>query len=51
MWNEIRNGLVERLKANPNVAARVQELEASVTENRLSPTTAADELMDIFAGK
>lgn len=51
MWNEIRNGLVERLKGNPNVAARVQELEAAVTENRLSPTTAADELMDIFAGK
>jgi len=51
MWNEIRNGLVERLKANPDVAARVKELEAAVTENKLSPTTAADELMDIFAGK
>jgi len=51
MWNEIRNGLVERLKANPDVAARVKELETAVTENQLSPTTAADELMDIFAGK
>jgi LAO/AO transport system kinase len=51
MWNEIRNGLVERLKTNPDVAARVAELEAAVTENKLSPTTAADELMDIFIGK
>jgi LAO/AO transport system kinase len=51
MWNEIRNGLVERLRAKPEVAARVAELELAVTENRLSPTSAADELMDIFAGK
>jgi LAO/AO transport system kinase len=51
MWNEIRNGLVERLKANPEVAARVKELEEAVTANKLSPTTAADELMDLFAGK
>jgi LAO/AO transport system kinase len=51
MWNEISNGLVERLKSNPDVAARVAELEAAVTENRLSPTTAADELMDVFIGK
>jgi LAO/AO transport system kinase len=50
MWNEIRNGLVERLKANPDVAARVKELEQAVTENKLSPTSAADELMDIFSG-
>jgi LAO/AO transport system kinase len=51
MWNEIRNGLVERLKATPEVADRVQELEQAVTANKLSPTSAADELMDIFIGK
>jgi len=51
MWNEVRNGLVERLKANPDVAARAKELEAAVTDNQLSPTTAADELMDIFVSK
>jgi LAO/AO transport system kinase len=51
MWNEISNGLVERLKTNPDVAARVAELEAAVTANKLSPTTAADELMDVFIGK
>lgn len=47
MWNEIRSGLVERLKANPDVAARVAELEQAVRENRISPTSAADELMEI----
>jgi LAO/AO transport system kinase len=51
MWNEIRNGLVERLKATPQVAARVAELETAVTQNKLSPTSAADELMDLFSGK
>jgi LAO/AO transport system kinase len=51
MWNEIRNGLVERLRAEPEVASRAAELELAVTENRLSPTSAADELMDIFVGK
>jgi LAO/AO transport system kinase len=48
MWNEIRNGLVERLKADVDVAAKAKELEQAVTENKLSPTTAADELMDFF---
>ncbi len=51
MWNEIRNGLVERLKATPEVTARIKELEQAVTANKLSPTSAADELMDIFIGK
>jgi len=48
MWNEIRNGLVERLRATPEVAARVADLEQAVRANKLSPTTAADELMEIF---
>ena len=51
MWHEIANGLVERLKATPEVAARAKELETAVVENRLSPTSAADELMDIFVNK
>jgi LAO/AO transport system kinase len=50
MWNEIGSGLVERLKADPAVAARAAELEQAVRENRVSPTSAADELMDIFIG-
>ncbi len=51
MWNEIRNGLVERLKATPEVTGRIKELEQAVIANKLSPTSAADELMDIFIGK
>jgi LAO/AO transport system kinase len=51
LWNEIRNGLVERLKASSDVATRIAELEKAVTENKLSPTSAADELMDLFTGK
>jgi LAO/AO transport system kinase len=51
MWNEISNGLVERLKADPNVAKRADELEQAVKDNRLSPTSAADELMDIFVSR
>jgi LAO/AO transport system kinase len=51
MWNEIRNGLVERLKTYPQVAKRAQELEQAVTENKLSPTSAADELMDLFSNQ
>lgn len=48
MWNEIRNGLVERLRTTPEVAARVAELENAVRENSVSPTSAANELMEIF---
>ena len=50
MWSEIQSGLVERLMRDPQVAARVAELESAVTENRISPTSAADELMDLFIG-
>jgi LAO/AO transport system kinase len=48
MWSEIRSGLVERLRATPEVAAKVAELEQAVKENNISPTSAADELMEIF---
>jgi LAO/AO transport system kinase len=48
MWAEIHNGLVERLRATPEVAKQVEKLEQAVRDNRLSPTSAADELMEIF---
>ncbi len=51
MWNEVSNGLIERLKASPDVAQRAVELEQAVRNSRLSPTSAADELMDIFTGR
>ena len=49
MWNEIRNGLVERLRQNPAIQAKLKQLETAVRENRISPTSAADELMDDYA--
>jgi len=48
MWNEIRNGLVERLQTSPAVAKEVARLEKAVQDNSLSPTSAADELTQIF---
>ena len=48
MWNEISSGLVERLRADAAVAVRIGELEDAVRANRLSPTSAADELMETF---
>jgi LAO/AO transport system kinase len=48
MWNEIGADLVERLKQSPAVQARVMELEQAVAEGKLSPTTAADELVASF---
>jgi len=48
MWAEIRNGLVERLRATPEVAKQVGKLEQAVRDNQISPTSAADELMEIF---
>jgi LAO/AO transport system kinase len=48
MWNEIRHGLVERMKASPAVASEVERLEQAVRDNTLSPTSAADELTQIF---
>lgn len=48
MWAEINGGLVERLRADPQVNARVVELETAVRQNQLSPTSAADTLIDTF---
>ncbi|MDP6437947.1 MAG: methylmalonyl Co-A mutase-associated GTPase MeaB [Gammaproteobacteria bacterium] len=48
MWNEIRSGLLEKLQTNPAVAARIAELEEAVMNNQLSPTSAAEELMQTF---
>jgi len=50
MWNEVSIGLTERLKADPAVTARAAALEQAVRANQVSPTSAADELMDIFVG-
>ncbi|MEE4185601.1 MAG: methylmalonyl Co-A mutase-associated GTPase MeaB [Gammaproteobacteria bacterium] len=48
MWAEINGRLIDRLKADAQVSARIAELEAEVRDNMISPTTAADELINIF---
>jgi LAO/AO transport system kinase len=48
MWSEINGGLIERLRADPRVNERIVELEEAVRDNHISPTSAADELIDIF---
>jgi LAO/AO transport system kinase len=48
MWSEIREGLMETLKANPGVAACLPALEADVGAGRITPAAAARKLLDAF---
>ncbi|MCA9713341.1 MAG: methylmalonyl Co-A mutase-associated GTPase MeaB [Myxococcales bacterium] len=48
MWRAVEDGLHQRLRADPAVAARVPELEAAVRDGRLSPERAAASLLDAF---
>jgi LAO/AO transport system kinase len=49
LWNELREGLIERFRAHPEVAAQLDETEAAVRAGRLAPTAAARALLDRFA--
>ena len=51
MWNEIGLDLTDRLKNSTELKSRIGELEAAVTAGTLSPTTAADELVESFLGR
>ncbi len=48
MWTEVTGELVDELMDDPNVKARVKQLENEVTAGKLSPTTAAQELIATF---
>ncbi len=48
MWSEIREGLMETLKANRAVADCLPALEADVGEGRITPAAAARRLLDAF---
>ena len=50
-WIEAEKEIKALDEENRELTARVAELEAAVTQNKLSPTSAADELMDLFSGK
>jgi len=48
MWSEVRDTLLDRLRADPAVAALVAPLEADVAAGRVTPTVAARTLLDAF---
>ena len=48
MWSEIKDELVDDMKSDPDVKGRVKQLEKKVTDGKLSPTVAAQQLIAIF---
>jgi len=46
MWSLVEESLLQALRDDPAVAARLPELEAAVRDGRLPPTRAARELLD-----
>jgi LAO/AO transport system kinase len=48
MWSEIDETLVEALRADPDVQATLTEVEPAVLEGRLSPTSAARQVLAAF---
>ncbi|MBK0400823.1 methylmalonyl Co-A mutase-associated GTPase MeaB [Limibaculum sp. M0105] len=50
MRSALEHGLIERLYADPAVAARIGALESAVTAGRVVPEDAADELLALFLG-
>jgi len=51
MWNEIREELTEALKASPDIARRLPELEVEVSAGRITPAAAARTLLDAFLNR
>ena len=48
MWSEIKDELVDDMKSDPDVKGRVKQLEKKVTDGKLSPTVAAQQLIATF---
>jgi LAO/AO transport system kinase len=46
LWDELRTGLLDRFRADPEVRARLADLERAVAEGRVAPTVAAQQLLD-----
>jgi LAO/AO transport system kinase len=51
LWAEIGDGLLERFRAMPEVAARLAEIEHDVTTGTRTPAAAARLLLAMFLGK
>jgi LAO/AO transport system kinase len=50
MWALLEEGLTQRFRAHPDVAARVAQLEAEVEAQKLTPAAAARALLAAFEG-
>jgi len=50
LWAEIGDGLIERFRAMPAIAARLAEIEREVTKGARAPTAAARLLLAAFLG-
>ena len=48
MWSEVTDTMLEELRADPEVNARVESLEADVTAGRLSAAAAARRVLTAF---
>ena len=48
MWAEVTDTLLDELRDDPGVRARIESLEADVTKGRLSPVAAAREVLSTF---
>jgi LAO/AO transport system kinase len=50
-WSMVRETLLRRLHAHPAVRALVPEVERLVADGELTPTLAADRILDAFSGR
>jgi LAO/AO transport system kinase len=48
LWQEVSDGLLERLKSDPDLAGRLAKLEARVGQGKTSPAAAARALLSSF---
>jgi LAO/AO transport system kinase len=48
MWSEVTDTLLDELRDDPAVKARIESLEADVMKGRLSPAAAAREVLTTF---
>ncbi len=51
LWNEIGEGLMDLLRGDARVDARLKTLEAAVASGRLTPTAAARQALESFGGR
>ena len=48
LWNEISSTLLESMRQNDGIRAKVAELEQQVTLGKISPWVAAQEIISTF---